>query len=105
MKLKWKDGQWIDKETGLVSQTKAAFDYSKPWTGFIAGDFSGYECPVTGNWIEGRKAHSENLKKTGCRLLEKGEKEERAKKYPIEQEKRMSAAIEVAANEAAKELC
>jgi len=36
-------------------------------------DYPGYTCPVTGEWIEGRKAHRENLAKTGCRILEPGE--------------------------------
>lgn len=36
-------------------------------------DYSEYECPVTGRIIRGRKQHEENLKRTGCRLLEDGE--------------------------------
>jgi hypothetical protein len=40
------------------------------------GDYKGYDCPVTGKWIEGRAAHRENLKRQGCRLHEPGEKEE-----------------------------
>ncbi len=39
----------------------------------VRGDYPGYDCPVTGKWIEGRKAHQENLKRTGCRLYEPGE--------------------------------
>lgn len=39
----------------------------------VQGDYPGYECPVTGAWIEGRAAHEENLRKTGHRLLEPGE--------------------------------
>lgn len=41
----------------------------------VAPDYAGYECPRTGKWIEGRKAHEENLKRLGCRVLEPGEKE------------------------------
>ena len=41
----------------------------------MRGDYAGYTCPVTGNWIEGRKAHNENLKRHGCRVLEPGETE------------------------------
>jgi len=41
----------------------------------VHGDYQGYECPVTGKWIEGRRAHEENLKRTGCRVLEPGETE------------------------------
>lgn len=41
----------------------------------IARDFEAYECPVSGKMIEGRAAHEENLKVTGCRLYEPGETE------------------------------
>lgn len=40
---------------------------------YVQGDLQGYDCPVSGKWIEGRKAHEDNLKRTGCRLLEPGE--------------------------------
>lgn len=39
----------------------------------VRGDYPPYECPVTGEWIEGRRAHEENLKRTGCRVYEPGE--------------------------------
>lgn len=41
----------------------------------VRGDVAGYTCPVTGKWIEGRRAHEENLKRQGCRVLEAGEVE------------------------------
>lgn len=47
---------------------------------YIAKDYEGYQCPVTDKWVEGRSAHRENLKRTGCRLLEKGESRDAAKK-------------------------
>ena len=64
-------------------------DYDKPQTcecGQVAvkqlsapavrGDYAGYSCPVTGKWIEGRRAHEENLARHGCRVLESGETEQ-----------------------------
>lgn len=42
----------------------------------VVGDYAGYDCPVTGKRIEGRRAHHENLKRQGCRVLEPGEKEQ-----------------------------
>lgn len=39
----------------------------------VLGDYPGYSCPITGTWIEGRRAHEENLRKHGCRVLESGE--------------------------------
>ena len=41
----------------------------------ILGDYAGYNCPVTGQWIEGRRAHEDNLRRHGCRVLEPGETE------------------------------
>lgn len=41
----------------------------------VMGDYQGYDCPITGKWIEGRRAHEENLKRHGCRVLEAGETE------------------------------
>lgn len=39
----------------------------------VRPDYPGYSCPITGDWIEGRRAHEENLKKHGCRVYEPGE--------------------------------
>lgn len=39
----------------------------------VRGDYEGYECPVTEKWIEGRRAHEENLKRTNSRVYEPGE--------------------------------
>lgn len=39
----------------------------------VVADYAPYDCPITGKRIEGRKAHQENLKKHGCRVLEPGE--------------------------------
>lgn len=47
---------------------------------YVSSDYDAYDCPVTGKMVEGRAAHRENLKRTGCRILEKGEKEHAAKR-------------------------
>lgn len=39
----------------------------------VQADYPGYSCPITGDWIEGKRAHQENLKKHGCRVYEPGE--------------------------------
>ncbi len=64
----------------------------------IVADYAGYESPVTGKWIEGRKAHQEELKRTGCRIFEPGEKEafERSRKADDE---KLDQAIEASADE------
>jgi len=68
----------IDWSKKTVAPKKpAAFVESKRAVGFavpmIVSDYEAYECPVTGDMIEGRHAHSENLKRNDCRLLEPGE--------------------------------
>ena len=45
----------------------------------IASDFAGYFCPITDKWIEGRRAHTENLKRHGCWVYEAGETEQARK--------------------------
>ena len=42
----------------------------------VIGDYAGYECPISGQRIEGRRQHEENLKRHGCRVLETGETEQ-----------------------------
>jgi len=48
----------------------------------VLPDLPGYESPVSGKWIEGRKARIEDLRRTGCRPYEEGERKdyERSKK-------------------------
>lgn len=55
---------------------------------FISPDYAGYESPVVpGKWIEGRKAHEEHLRETGCRVFEPGEHEAIARRRKEEDEK------------------
>lgn len=73
----YKNGQWLNKDTGLAEEPS-----SKPWQGgaaFVVSDYAGYTCPITDTWVEGRAAHRENLKRHGCRVLEKGETRDAAK--------------------------
>lgn len=67
----------------------------------IIGDYTGYPCPVTGNWIVGRKAHQENLARTGCRVLEPGESEAAVRRRQ-EQEAAYDAQIERTVEELVK---
>jgi len=59
----------------------------------IRMDYQGYSCPVTGTWIEGKRAHEENLRKHGCRVLEPGENEA-AKRSEVEEESKLEAALD-----------
>jgi hypothetical protein len=39
----------------------------------LARDYASYQSPVGNGMIEGRAAHREDLKRSGCRVMEKGE--------------------------------
>ncbi len=73
-------------------------------TPYISGDYEAYECPVTGKMIEGRVAHRENLKQTGCRLLERGEFEDAKKNGERYRNEKLDAAIDKSVDEIAHTL-
>lgn len=50
----------------------------------VAIDYPAYESPATGKWIEGKKAHLEDLKQSGCRLMEPGEQADMQKRVKAE---------------------
>ena len=63
----------------------------------VRGDYPPYECPVTGKVIEGRRAHEENLRRHGCRVLEPGEDREatrRAAASEVEFDKTVDDTVE-----------
>lgn len=64
----------------------------------VIGDYPGYSCPITGTWVEGRKAHQENLKKHGCRVLEPGETEG-SKRRTVAADSALDAAVEATVEE------
>ena len=41
----------------------------------VWNDLPGYESPIDGRWVEGRKARREDLKRSGCRPYEGREQE------------------------------
>ena len=38
----------------------------KPVTPMVFGDFKGYESPIDGSWIEGRRARKYDMEKNNC---------------------------------------
>jgi hypothetical protein len=44
---------------------------------FIQPDLPGYESPIDGRWVEGRKARREDLLRSGCRPYEGREQEQK----------------------------
>lgn len=61
----------------------------------VVGDIEPYDCPVTGGYVGGRAQHRDNLRRHGCHVLEKGEKEHAEKV----RERELDAAIGRAAHE------
>lgn len=59
----------------------------------VRGDLPGYESPIDGQWIEGRRARQEDLRRSGCRPYETGEKEqnERAR---VQADARLDSAVD-----------
>lgn len=39
----------------------------------VFGDYAAYQSPATGKMIEGRRAHRDDLARSNCRIIEKGE--------------------------------
>jgi hypothetical protein len=68
---------------------------------FIQPDLPGYESPITGQWIEGRKARREDLKRHNCRPYEGREQEEKvAAAVRAEQERGLDQLAEKMAHRA-----
>lgn len=44
---------------------------------FIWDDLPGYESPIDGHWVEGRRARREDLRRNGCRPYEGREQEQK----------------------------
>lgn len=65
MKYVYRNGQMVEKDTGLpmLNQEERARPLQVPR---VFGDMEGYTSPVTGEWIEGRRARRYDLEKNNC---------------------------------------
>lgn len=66
-----KAGPFLCASVERVKHQAAAFKNTR--VHYVASDIEGYQCPVSGAWIEGRAAHRENLKVHDVHVLERGE--------------------------------
>lgn len=73
----WKDGGFRDPATGEAMPIPERNEVCAPR---ITPDTPGYHSPITGEWIEGRAARREDLKKHGC--VEAGDMPRREFKDP-----------------------
>lgn len=69
----------------------------------VLGDYAPYSCPITGRPVEGRRAHIENLKKHGCRILEPGESDQ-VRRNRANFEKKLDQEIERTVEQVAREI-
>ncbi len=63
----------------------------------VAVDYPAYVSPATGKVVEGKKAHMEDLKRSGCRLLEPGERQDmgrRQKEAEAKEDKMIDTMVE-----------
>lgn len=103
MGLSYRKGKWIDKQTGEEVTPPNKLDLSKPIRLVTQSDYEAYECPVTGKMIEGKAAHQENLKRTGCRILEPGEMEQAKRNGKKIREESVDKIVDAAFDNAVKE--
>jgi hypothetical protein len=93
--------RWIDGVLTLVAVDGRYFEENKPVSHFVQPDIPGYVSPVTGKWIEGRKARREDLRATGSRPYEgRAAEEAEASKYRAEQERKTDQLAEKMAHRA-----
>lgn len=59
----WKEGRFIHPSTGEAMPIPERKTIQKPMT---FGDIPGYRSPITGEWIEGRRARRYDLEKHDC---------------------------------------
>lgn len=61
----YRNGRMVDKATGLpmLNQEERA---RPPQCPRVMGDYEGYLSPVTGEWIEGKRARRYDLEKHNC---------------------------------------
>lgn len=60
-----RDGQMVDKDTGapMLTDAERARELQLPR---VFGDEPGYESPIDGSWIDGRRARRYDLEKNNC---------------------------------------
>lgn len=82
-----------DPEVGEMVEVGA--HYVQPTAPTVFGDLPGYESPVSGKWIEGRKARREDLARTNCRPYEGLEQEKKeANKVRAQHERQLDQLAE-----------
>lgn len=69
----------------------------------VFGDLPGYESPIDGKWVEGKRARTEDLRKHGCRPYEDGEKEQMVVRQAAN-ERKLDATVDAVVSQVASEI-
>ncbi len=96
------NGKKVTKEEFFANSKP--IDWSTPSRVMISRDYEAYDCPITGQMIDGRAAHRENLKQHGCRIFEPGEREQFIKDRPKEIERNAEKTADFLAQRIAERL-
>ena len=88
----FRDGAWVE----FTNQPAA-----EPAAPAIFGDLPGYESPATGEWVEGRRARREDLKRSNCRPWEgKAAEVAEASRHQAEESRKRDAILNESAHRA-----
>ena len=68
MRYRW------DRTAGRIVEVRDAPPGMTPQGPMIRSDLAGYRSPVTGLWVEGRRARREDLARSGCREVDPSER-------------------------------
>jgi|TARA_R110000787_G_scaffold44813_5_gene109660 hypothetical protein len=97
--IKWAKPSGVKKIA--VRYDSCRSDFEMP---YISCDYKSYECPITGDIIDGKKEHLANLEKHGCRVHEKGEFEDVKKNGKKELDAELDAAIDKSVDAVAQQI-
>lgn len=70
----------------------------------VVGDYAPYVSPATGKMVEGKRAHLDDLKRSGCRVREAGETQDFMAGRERRREESLDRAVDVAIRAAATEI-
>jgi hypothetical protein len=70
MRYVLRNGQWVSPLTGEAMELPKGDVVCMP---MIQSDQAPFKSPVTGKMVDGRSAHREDLKRSGCRVMDPSE--------------------------------
>lgn len=84
---------WVDSNP-IGEQWVPKSEFRRPAGPAVLPDYAAYDCPITGDMVEGRAAHRENLKAHGCRVMERGEQDDFVKNREREADRQIERIVD-----------